>query len=136
MNILFDANIFIDIACRPNSQLASVNLFKKLVRSPGIVVSLASCSYTDIYYVVSKLADKKIALDFFNTLEGLGVKFLDFTEKEIRFAKTLKFTDHEDACVCASAVLNNCYLIITRDVKGFKNSPIKVRNPSQFLREI
>jgi hypothetical protein len=136
VNILFDANIYIDIACRPDTQLASVNLFKKLIRSPGIIISLANCSYTDIYYVISKLTDKKIALDFFKVIEDLGVQFLDFTEKEILFAKTLKFTDHEDACVCASAVLNNCALIITRDVKGFKNSPIKVRNPGQFLREL
>ncbi len=136
MNILLDANIYIDIACRPSLQLASVNLFKKLVLSPGIDVCLASCSYTDIFYLISKLTEKKHALEFFQTLEKANVQFLDFTEKEIRFAKTLKFNDHEDACVCATAVLNNCSLIVTRDVKDFKNSPTKIRTPSQFLREL
>jgi predicted nucleic acid-binding protein len=48
-------------------------------------------------------------------------------------ALALGLKDHEDACVVATAVAERCDLIVTRDVRDYRNSPIEVKSPKAAL---
>jgi hypothetical protein len=44
--------------------------------------------------------------------------------------------DFEDSIIMSSASLNNMNYIITRNLKDFKNSPVRAITPSEIIEEI
>lgn len=136
MKILLDLNIYLDIAIRKNQFISSYNLLKKLLSEHRYETYLASCSYTTLYYLLTKAIGKDSSLAFIDLLLDSGVRILTFSLSEIELAKKLKFKDHEDACVCATAINNSCDLILTRNIVDFKFSPIKTFSPEQFLKKL
>lgn len=53
--------------------------------------------------------------------------------KLLAAARTLGFTDYEDAVVAASAQRAKCAYIITRNTGDFANSPVPALTPGEFL---
>ena len=48
-------------------------------------------------------------------------------------ARTLGFTDYEDAVVAAAAKKAKCAFIITRNKRDFVNSPVPALTPGEFM---
>jgi predicted nucleic acid-binding protein len=132
MKFLFDLNIWIDIAARPKSCPESLLLYQKL-SSNQAQICLPLSGYTTIFYLIDKLLSQEAALVFFNGLKDDRVQFLSFTKQEQEAAQRMKFPDHEDACIVATALANKIDMIITRNTKDFIKSPIAVASPAQFL---
>ena len=87
------------------------------------------------FYTTRKEKGKEIA---FKAVEGL-LKLVEVcrTNKSVlQNAFTLNFTDFEDAVQCASALAENLDAIVTRNSKDYKNSPVKIYSPAEFLRII
>ncbi len=90
-------------------------------------------SATDIYYLTHRLTHndnetRKILGKLF-TLFNL----LDTTSLDCRKAISSEISDYEDAVMVESAIRSEMEYIVTRNVKDYSKSPIKVLNPKEFL---
>ncbi len=94
---------------------------------------VSAITLNNAFYTTRKQIDKVTA---FKAVEGLLqlVEVCRTNKAVLQKAFTLNFTDFEDAVQCASAMAENLDAIVTRNLKHYKNSPVKVYSPSEFLR--
>ncbi len=134
MRVLFDTNIWIDIAARPTTFPESLALYMKLAaQSDAIYFPL--CAYTTSHYILSKVLNAAAAQDFLKQLLQRKVRMAPFTEREVALAQSLAFTDHADACIVACALSVKADYVVTRNVRHFKASPISVLTPEGLMRK-
>lgn len=135
MKILFDINLWVDMAARPTQYPQAAKLYEALSKE-GHTVCLPLCGYTTLFYLVERLLSTEAAEDYLYSLRQRGVTFLSFTSREVEAATKLKMKDHEDACIVATAMTQKIDRIVTRNEKDFKNSPIQSSSPTALLKEI
>ena len=135
MKILVDLNVWIDIASRPKSFPDSSTFFTS-AEATKHHLTLPLSGYTTIFYLLEQIIGKKGSINFLRGIQQRGVELIPFTPKEVTAAQALPLRDFEDACVVASAMSSLCDLIVTRNVKDFKNSPIKALEPKQALKKL
>ncbi len=91
-------------------------------------------SVTDIYYLTHRLthsnAETRKILSKLVTLFHL----LDTTSLDCRKAISSKIADYEDAIMVETAVRSEMDCIVTRNVKDYMKSLVKVYEPSAFLQ--
>ena len=132
MNILFDLNVLIDVACRWQDFPSSLELYNHVVASPQHEGAFAACGYTTLYYVLNQLlseARTRAVLAQFRQ----RLTLLPFTERIAAAAHLLQMTDLEDACIAATALEGRCEVIATRNVDDFRVSPILAKHPADIL---
>ena len=132
--LLIDTNIVLDflLARKPFDE-AAANIFE-LAATDKIKLYISINSYTDIIYFVRKEYDV-------NTVRNQMDELLDFItiieaghKHALKSLKKLDFDDIEDALQAQCAQKENIEYIITRDLKGFKNSSIPAIMPDDYLR--
>ena len=91
-------------------------------------------SITDIYYLTHRLthsdAETRKILSKLFTLFHL----LDTTSLDCRKAISSEISDYEDAIMVETAIRSEMDCIVTRNVKDYTKSSIKVCEPSAFLK--
>lgn len=132
MKVVFDLNIWIDIAARPKTYPDSASAFRALEHGLH-ALCFPLCAYTTAYYLMSRIINRPAALEFLETLERRGVKMLPFTSQDAALARSLPFNDHEDACVAATAAKSGCDCIITRNKADFSRASVLVLSPKEIL---
>ena len=90
-------------------------------------------SVTDIYYLTHRLTHsneetKKILSKLFALFH-----LLDTTPLDCRKAISSEINDYEDAVMVETAIRSEMNCIVTRNVKDYTNSSVKVYEPLEFL---
>ena len=134
MRILVDTNICLDILQkRPEFYDSSKNALL-YASEKNHKLYLTSVSIMDIMYITIK---------FFNTADEQkfvvknfvsAFRFLKINIKNVNFGFSGLIKDFEDAVQASCAKNHLINLIITRNVKDFINSPVKVITPEEFLK--
>jgi len=129
VKVLLDVNVVLDVLFDRKPFIhasASVWAAVEAKRAQGF---LATHAVTTIHYLVRKetgsAAPTKEIIE--SLLRVFGVAAVD--ETVIERALDLSATDFEDAVTAAAAEVANCDLIVTRDPKGFRGSPVQVMTP-------
>lgn len=135
MKVLFDLNVWIDVATRPGSYPESSELYRSLIKR-GDSICLPLCGYTTLFHLLNRVIGPEAAEEFLFTLQRRGVNYLRFTLAEVKLARGLNMSDHEDACIAASGLTGGVDILVTRNGKDFRNSPIKVISPKEALVEM
>jgi len=55
VNVLFDLNVLIDVACRWQRFPESLTLYRQIIASPTDHGALAACGYTTLYYIITQI---------------------------------------------------------------------------------
>lgn len=130
--IFLDTNIIIDfLGEREGFYDASAKILT-LADKKKIQVYTSPSSISNVFYVLAKYENSKIALEKirkFKLLCSMSVMDDEVVEKAIHS----DFKDFEDAMQYFSALASNCDLIITRNEKDFKNALIPVMNAESYL---
>jgi hypothetical protein len=128
---LLDINIWLDVATRPLLFPESVTYFRHLceLSIPGFPL----CGYTTFFYLASRSIGQKAVMEFLQKLESQGVDYVRLEHKDLILAKSMGFKDEEDACIAACGARNGYNLVVTRNKKDFKKSPIAVRSPNELI---
>ncbi|MFY0651660.1 MAG: PIN domain-containing protein [Cyclobacteriaceae bacterium] len=132
MKILLDTNVILDFGLKREPHLQ--NAIKVIRQIDGHKQQRCITAYTvtDIYYIIKKEVSGQVAKDFIldlvNIFEILGVNSI-----VIRQALEQDFKDFEDAVQYSAAQLNDVDAIVTRNKKDFKNSVLKVLDPTEFI---
>lgn len=132
MRILVDNDVVLDfILKRPPFNIEAKELFVHSARKE-IQIFVCAITPTNSFYTIRKERDILIAQTSVRQLLNI-VQVCLVDGKTLKDAFLLGFSDYEDAVQCASAMAENLDAIITRNSRDFKNSPITVYSPVEFL---
>lgn len=135
MKIMLDANILVDICGRTDGFEHSFSALDICLLQDDQPCMLA-CMASTIDYVVQsrKYASKE---DSVKALTGLMtlMDVLDVAAIDVERAIQSPFGDFEDAVIAFASKRHDVDLILSRDKKGFKESPVPVMSPQDFVRQ-
>lgn len=131
--------ILLDTDVNPDFVLARQPFFAKTKRIFETVARnefkayIASISAINIYYVGRKEKGRDTILAELEKLLKV-VEVCPINANILQSALISPITDYEDAVQHECAVAENLDAIVTRNLKDYKNSSIKVYSPSEFLQ--
>ena len=127
MKVLIDCDVLLDVGLRRDPHFeASANLLDWAERHPGRT-ALAWHSVGNLEYLI-----RGGARDFVKSLaEFMGIP--ETGTHSLEFALSLKMTDFEDAMQVAAAERFGAQVIATRNLKHYKQSPIRAITPAELL---
>ena len=127
MRLLIDTDVLLDFVLgrEPHFQ-ASSELFNWAVKHPGLC-AVAWHSLANLHYLTKAGAEEFIRdLLEFVEIPATGTN-------EMNAALDLGFTDLEDAMQVSAALLFGAQGIVTRNIKHYRRSPIKVMAPDEVI---
>lgn len=132
MRVMLDLNVLLDVAQRREPfYAASAAVLSQSIEGPN-VSCLPGHALTTLHYIVAKHAGQESA----GTLIDWILVHLEVVPQDraqfVR-ARSLRFTDFEDAALASAAEASGCELIITRNVADFGFSPVPAVTPEEFL---
>ena len=130
--IFLDTNIILDILGEREGFYEASAKIMTLADKKKIQVYTSPSSISNVFYVLAKYENSKIALEKirkFKLLCSMSAMDDEVVEKAIHS----NFKDFEDAMQYFSALASNCNIIITRNEKDFKNAMIPVMNAESYL---
>ena len=130
--IFLDTNIILDFLGEREGFYEASAKIMTLADKKKIQVYTSPSSISNVFYVLAKYENSKIALEKirkFKLLCSMSVMDDEVLEKAINS----DFKDFEDAMQYFSALASNCNIIITRNEKDFKNAMIPVMNAESYL---
>ena len=135
-HVFLDTNILMDIlANRQPFYMSSSEIYKLGLRKQ-IFFYTSSNTISTLHYLLKKFIDEDSIRKSLNEItEVISIIPVDINI----IKKSLKsiHKDFEDAIQIASAQsINEMYCIVTRNLKDFKNSEIKVLTPDEFLTQL
>lgn len=129
MKVLIDTDVLLDVALNRTEFVEDSAAVLRWAEAGGEACiawhSVAKCAYLL----------KNDGRDFLNGLLEI-VAVASVGEKDAKFALQLPLKDLDDALQVAAATAWGVDCIITRNIKDYKKSPLKVMTPKQFLKQI
>ncbi|MCI2242905.1 PIN domain-containing protein [Adlercreutzia faecimuris] len=133
MRILVDVNVIVDILGNTDDFADSFCALDAILLREFEPCLLASMTPT-IHYVLAarKYATRAQATQALEALSSL-VSVLDVTGADFRAALKSPLVDFEDALIAEAARRHGVDLILTRNLRDFRKSPVAAMSPRQFL---
>ena len=134
--VLIDTNVVLDLlAKRKPYHIESLQLFS-LADKNEVDLVISALSIVNVHYVLSermKIKDSRSILGKFKVL----VNSYELNDKIIDLAlNDFNFKDFEDGLQYYTALESQCDLIVTRNLRDFKESAIPVLSPKEYLTKI
>jgi predicted nucleic acid-binding protein len=132
--VFLDTDVIIDYLCQREEFLDSASLIFNLLQNKKIQGYISVVVFCNLYYNISKLSSKAFARESLSEIIK-HLKVLDVPGSFATKVLTSDFNDLEDAIQHETALNNKLDCIVTRNIKDFKHSKIKVLSPRDFLLE-
>lgn len=131
--VFIDTDIVLDVALAREPFFRSSRIVLAMAENTIVIGNISSNCIANIYYILRKTGGDANARKFIiNLIKYINVIAID--HQNVLEALKSKFSDFEDALQHYSAVENHCEYLITRNIKDYKNSKIKVILPEDFIR--
>ncbi len=132
MKCLIDANIILDVLQdRKPHVLDSLQIWRlcEAEQAEGYVSAL---SFANMVYVMRQTLDPAQVKDLLSKLK-LIFRFADLCSSDLTKAAEMMWPDYEDAVQAATAERLHADVILTRNVRDFKKSPVPAFTPAEYL---
>ena len=134
--ILIDTNIVIDLLAKREQFYQEAAKLFSLADKTKVRLFVSALSFANVNYVLLKQRKPEETKQILRKLK-LIVGILDLEEKIINLAlNDNDFNDFEDALQYFSATENNIEIIVTRNIKDFRNSKLLVMTAEQCTKNI
>lgn len=130
--IFIDTDVILDFMLGRQPFVLESALIFSLAERKKIHICTTGLVYSNIYYILRKLAPHKKVIEQLTKLTKL-TEVIDLSKKVVISALESEFNDFEDALQYFAAWTVNCKMIITRNTKDYKYSELSVLTPGQFL---
>ena len=136
MIVLLDTCIIIDVLQDRQPFSEDAKKIFLAVANKQIEGCITAKSVADIYYLTHKAthSNEKIR-EILSKLFSL-FSLLDTTGYDCKNALFSSIADYEDAIMVETARNADIDYIVTRNIKDYTKSPVKVVSPSEFLKEL
>ena len=125
--IFVDSDVILDILCQREPYYEYAAYVFSLSDTRKIV-------FSNVYYILRKLLGIQKAKEALRKLRLL-VKVMPVEEKEVDLALNSKFSDFEDALQYYTAMRYGIEILLTRNIKDYKEREIIVQAPEEFIRD-
>lgn len=132
--LLVDTNIVIDLLSKREDFFQEAQELFTLADNKHVELYVSSLTFANTHYLLSrylKLGEARKTLIKFKVL--VNVAQLD--NKIVELALVSDFKDFEDAIQYHTALENEIDIIITRNIKDFKNSKLPVMTAKEYLNK-
>lgn len=135
MRAFLDTNVIIDFYNKRQDFYNAAEQIFTLAYRKRIEIVVSVTTFVNAFYLLRKTYDR----------DALFKKMLDLSKQcdisnvtKQMIKRGLKETpiDFEDTIQIKSAVASHCDVIVTRDMRHFKDSPIPVQTPDDFLMQV
>ena len=133
MRILFDTNVILDVLLdrKPFSNVATELLEK--VESGVLVGYISATTVTTIHYLAAKsVGPEKSRIEIAKLISLFEIAPIN--RAVIEMAIKSRVADFEDAVLCEAARHVGIDGIVTRNVKDFKQSDLKIYDPVELVK--
>lgn len=135
MRTLFDTNVVLDLLLdRDPFADAAASLITR-VESGDLVGYIGATTVTTIHYLASQARGRTRSRRHLEMLLDL-FSIAPIDESVLRSALSSRLNDYEDAVLHAAAVNVRAECIVTRNVKDFRRSVLKVYTPDELLSSL
>ena len=136
MTALIDTCIIIDALQKREPFFDDAQKIFFAVANKDVIGYISAKSVTDIYYLTHRATHSDVQTrKILNILLGL-FHIADTTAIDCRKALSSEITDYEDAVMCETALRSEMDCIVTRNVKDYKKSEIRICTPAEFLNSL
>jgi predicted nucleic acid-binding protein len=132
-NLFLDTNVVLDLLGERQPFYDSIAKIATLADRGQIKIVVSALSFSTVYYLLSKFEDREIVKQKLRKFKIIA-KTTDLTDRIIEKGLVSKFSDFEDALQYYCAVNSECNIIITRNVRDFKESTLPVLTPDEYLK--
>lgn len=133
--IFLDTNVVLDLLgervpfYNPAAKIAT------LADLGQIEIIVSALTYSTVYFLLSRYEKASVAKEKIRKFKILA-ETSDLIDAIIDKSLSSKFSDFEDSLQYYCAVEKKCKVLITRNVKDFKESDIPVLTPNEYLNSI
>lgn len=132
MRVLIDNDVVVDLLTKREPFFADAKQIFLLIANHAAQGYICAITPVNAFYTVRKELGFRAAKASVRELLGL-VNICNVDKAVLSEADVLEFSDYEDAVQCAAAMAEGLDAIVTRNTKDFRNSPIDVYTPTEFL---
>jgi len=130
--VMVDINVVLDVLENRNGWVLDAAKTCAMCGSGRIIGFLPPHAVTTVYYIVRKRGGKALADKAVDWLLAL-FRIAGCGADAFRLARSAGMGDFEDATVAACAAGEACDCIVTRNTVHFKDSPVAVLTPGEFV---
>lgn len=132
MKVFLDTNVVIDFCAKREKFFSSAAKIIDLGISGDIDLAVSSLTFINVAYIMRKGYDKEVVMDKLDELASL-FEITQIDGDTIHQSIEKRSKDFEDCVQCFSAMTANSDLIVTRNVNDFKDLPLPVMTPDDFI---
>lgn len=133
-NIFIDTDIILDFLIKREPFIESAREIFRRAEKKGIHAFVSSLSFSNLFYILRKALSQQKAISVLSQFRLL-VTVLSVDEDIIDAALASSFSDFEDAIQYYTAQKGSIPLILTRNIKHYKNHAhsIEILSPNEYV---
>lgn len=135
ITVLIDVNVILDVLLDREPHVRASSAVWRAVETGEARGLLAAHGFTTIHYLVQRQSGTREARRMIVALRAVfDVAAVD--QQVIDSALHIDAADFEDSVTAAAAKQAGCDLVVTRDPKGFRSSPVRAVRPESAVEII
>ena len=134
MRAFIDTNVIVDVVAKREPFFADSQAVLALCATGDLDGVVSDLTFCNVAYVLRKALGSTQLRNGLQVLKN-HLKIVPIGEAAITAALESETADFEDAVQLEAARANQVDVIITRNIRHFNNSPIRVCSPSELLSE-
>jgi predicted nucleic acid-binding protein len=135
MRALLDTDVILDLFLNRQGFVTDAAALWKANEQGRFEGFVSALTPVNVFYFTRKVSDlvaaRGVVLKLITSLQVCGID-----SQVLRDAEALPVKDYEDAVQVAGAMAAGLDAIITRNVNDYKNSPLPVYSPTDFLARL
>ena len=132
MKVFLDANVILDYLTDRQPFADDAEAVVDFCASEGNVAKITTLTACNAVYILSKVIGKQLAEEKIKELIDI-IGLVGVTPESVSSNLAASHVDFEDSVQLSEAIKWNADAIVTRDKRGFSNSPIPVYSPADFI---
>ncbi|OFX35578.1 MAG: DNA-binding protein [Bacteroidetes bacterium GWA2_32_17] len=134
--ILIDSDVILDFFIERKPFFKDSVKILSLAENKKIKVFVTSLSFSNCYYILRQIGSHETVIESLRKLAIIS-EILSVNSKSVELALYSEFRDFEDALQYFSAYQKGkINVIVTRNIKDYKNSELPVMTPENYLKSI
>ena len=133
MRVLLDTNVILDVWFAREPYWRDSAKLLGMAEAKEITAVICPTTVTTLHYLGKKVLGEQKARSLINSLIGI-CEIAELSVESFQIALESDVKDFEDAVIESVAVSGSIDYIATRNLKDFKNSRVKTKEPSCFVQ--
>ena len=133
--IFIDSDIILDLLCKRDPFYSFAAEVFTLGDTKKIEIVTTSLVFANVFYILRKLLGIEKAKELLRKLRII-ISVVSVDEKVVDLALNSKFTDFEDGLQYFTARENDIKIILTRNVKDYKEKELLIQTPEEYLKSV